>query len=150
MAAPVDLFEAVIARIKADATCAGLLTGGVSSAEPATSQATGTPAVDMKPFAIVTEVGSSRDYMAKNFDASFIEDGSLQVSVFARTRAFAVAGGNAVAAALNDAPLTFTGGVLMYLRQTNRYASRDTSLGVGGAAVWQEIREFRYLFSGSV
>lgn len=147
MPTPVDLFEAVIARLRSDATCAGLLTGGIRADEIPPGSISGNP---FHPYAVLSEVGGSRQYMAKTDVATFIEDAVLQVAAYAIGRSLAYSCGSAIANALNDAPLAFSDGSLMYLRQTNRHASLDPSLTVGGSAVWQELREFRYVFSGSI
>lgn len=138
----VDLFEAVYARLIADPACAGLLTGGVHAgmAKPGTAM----------PYGVITEIGSPSQYTAGTGTVTEINDGSFQVAAFAIGRSAAVRCGEAVRAALHDAPLTFSGGHLSHLRQSNKFCSLDDSLGPGAANVWQDIREFRFIVSQEV
>lgn len=138
-----DLIEAIVAKIKADATCASLLTGGVYVDLGRQGALTAGPMV------VITEVGGSPRWTAGGGSerATRIDDLTIQASCYATSRATAKTCGNAVAAALNDASLTFTEGTLCYIRQTNRYANRDMDLGPGGATVWAEHREIRAITS---
>ena len=142
MSTPVDLIEAVVAQLKADPLCVSLLTGGVFSQFAGAQTA--------EPFAVVIEVGGAREHVAGDGTnpTSYHDDGTFQVSAFAPTRSTAVAAGHAIMLALNDAALTFSGGTLSYLRQTNRYCERDPDLGKNGVAVWHELREFRFIIAG--
>lgn len=139
---PQDLYEAVVARIKADAMCAGLLTGGINSNLAYQGSLTAGP------IAVLTDQGTTAvNYTAANGNTptSRTDDGILQVRCTATSRRTSKQCGDAVADALNDAPLTFAEGVLTYLRESGRRNDRDPDPGPNGEPVWNEYRDFRYV-----
>ena len=139
---PQDLYEAVVAHIKADTACAALLTGGINSNLAYQGSLTAGP------IAVLTDQGTT----AVNFTAanggtptSRTDDGILQIRCTATSRRTSKQCGDAVADALNDATLTFADGSLNYLRESGRRNDRDPDPGPNGSPVWNEYRDFRYV-----
>lgn len=135
-----DVFAAIVGMIKADAACSTKIPGGVHAGQaPPDSLTKGTTAV-------VVEVGGSPAFTTETGGvgtATRIDDGMIQVSLYARTRDVAVDAGTAVAAAINRQQPTLTTGIVVLIRQTSRFAELDPDLGPNGQPVWRELREFR-------
>lgn len=141
MAAPADLFEAVIARLSGtlSATITGGIWGGV--APPGTSF----------PYAVLVEVGSSDEYTTPdNHGVGTLNTGQIQVSVFHTGRSAARAIGRTVASTLTDATLTFADGYLMNFRRASVITSLDDSLGQTAKPVWHDAQTFDYQIGGTL
>lgn len=78
---------------------------------------------------------------------SSTDEGEVQVSVFAASKAQAIALRRLVEAALDDAPLDPGDGYLMYFRRGHRIGQLDPGGAEGGADAWQEIRMYRSLIA---
>lgn len=140
MATPVDLFESVVARLRSDATCTGLLTGGI--------RAGFTPPGTALPYASLIDVGEDNAYMTPNATGTpSLVEGMIQVSCFALGRSAARACGKAVRERLTSAPLAYSDGSHMTIYQTSNVCDQDPELTVGGMACWHDARTFAYTFS---
>lgn len=139
---PADLLEAIIAHCDADATIAAALPGGVFTDVA--------PLGAALPLAVVTDLGETDDWQSPTADGTVPYDdmGTIQISVFAPAKDTARAGMRVIEASLNDAPLTFTAGTLLYLRRRGRpHTTRDPDLGPDGEDVWMQTLMFESVVS---
>lgn len=127
---PGTFLAAVRATLRADATLAGLLRGGVwhRVAPPKTPEPLLVfivPAIDRAPST------TSRDY---------IEQGQLQLSIYGPKDDVAVAAANRAVAALTDATLIWRTGATFYLRPSDPASPGPPRPGYGGSRVFGEVR----------
>jgi|GEM_PF-3603081 len=75
-----------------------------------------------------------------------LHDGTFTVSVYTEDEALSGSLRTQIAAALKDAPLSFTDGVLIYLRGRNLGGgTKDPDPGPGGVDVWETVALYRYM-----
>lgn len=129
---PVDLFEAVVAFLMADAGLAALAPGGIAGDEASLGT--------VMPYLVISE--PEGDYGNESNGAS-VEPVRLQVSVFAIGKAQARVVRRYLKTLLQDAPLTFTAGTLLHLRAADRTGMKDPDRGPAGRDIWQEIQFFQ-------
>lgn len=136
---PDDLVDAVVARALA------LLVGPGTLAWFGTGLA---PPGVVLPYAELAEPEEDDSYWTTDGDG--LAEGHLEIACFAATKKAARAIGDRVAGALEDAPLRFAAGILVYLRQSGRTAALDPDPAPGGGDCWAEIRQFKYIYSQSI
>lgn len=140
---PDDLVDAVVARIRARLVLAGSLTWFGTGPAPS-GAGSARPGPDL-PYAQLGEPDEDDSWWTTSADQ--LATGHLAVSCYAATKKAARLAGDRVAAALNDAPLAFSAGVLVYLRQSARTATLDPDPAPGGGDCWVEARQFKFLYS---
>ena len=89
------------------------------------------PDLPTLPYAVLAEPDEDDSYWSTDGDT--LAEGHLQIDCYAGTKGQARSLGDALAAALNDAPLLFAAGVLVYLRQSSRSAALDPDPAPAGA-----------------
>lgn len=128
---PVDLLEAIEAWLNADAGLAALAAGGAWADEA--------PLFTPLPYVIITEPDGNWD---NESNSASVEPVRVQVSVFAISKAQARSIRRYLKTLVQDAPLTFTAGTLLYLRAADRAGLKDPDRGPDGHDIWQEIQFF--------
>lgn len=133
---PADLAEALLAHLEADAALLARLPGGIWGDEA--------PADTPLPYAVLVEVAEVAEYEGPKGSGRvpYADRAAIQVGIFDSSRSAARGLGNLVEAAVNDAPLEFEGGDLLWLRRSDRRMQKDPELGPGGVDVWQRILVF--------
>lgn len=141
---PDDLLDAVYARITANLVATGALTWfGTSAAQGKVQGRT-----LQLPYAKVGEPDEDDSYWTTDGDG--LADGHLEIAAYAATKKAARVLGDSIAASLQDAPLAFKAGILIYLRQTSRAAELDPDPGPDGGDCWSETRQFRFMYSFNI
>jgi len=97
------------------------------------------------PYLILVEVANSH----RDSDTSYgrIIDGQIQASIFGTGRVATRTLGRTLYTAVNNAPLLFQEGQLMYLRLESRMTARDPERSPGGLPIWVEFQSYSYKFS---
>lgn len=137
---PDDLVDAVVARVRArliDVDAPSLTWFGPGEA----------PDRQPLPYATISEPDEDDTYW--NTQGDGLADGHLEISVFAGDKKSARWTGHLIKEALNDAPLLFSAGTLVYLRQSGRTAGLDPDPAPGGGDCWSEIRQFHFMYSSN-
>jgi hypothetical protein len=135
---PDDLVDAVVARVQLLMVQAGPLTWFGTGINPGAD-------VDPLPYASLGEPDEDDSYWTTQGDGA--ADGHLVITCYAGTKKAARKLGDQMFAAMQDAPLQFAAGRLVYLRQVGRSAELDPDPAPGGGDCWAEIRQFRYMYS---
>ena len=135
---PWDLFDAAIAWLRATPAVTTLATGGLHAGYAG-------PGPKVMPYVEVYEPNESDSFDS----AGQVARGSLQLNVYAGSRPELRALSAALMAALQDAPLVFVSGTLLYLRPAGRSFQKETDPAPGGVACYQEVRMFTYIVDGS-
>lgn len=131
-----DLTGAILDALRAALVGPGPLTwAGLDLAEP------GQPL----PYAVALEPDEADSNL--NTGGDLLADGHVNINVYAATKRDAIALGRRVAAVLQDAPLRFAAGTLVYLRGASRSAALDPDPAPGGGDCWQESRVFHFMYS---
>ena len=105
----------------------------------------GTPRTPVLPYASLGEPDEDNENLNTAGDQT--ADGHLEITCYAATKKAARKLGDLVASALNDAPLAYTAGTHVYLRQSGRTAMPDAEPGPGGSPCWNEIRQFHFIYA---
>jgi hypothetical protein len=103
------------------------------------------PAGTALPYLVFTDSGDeTASYQTESDDGSIgVNDyQTLQLTVYAASRAAARRLRRAVEKTLNDAPLLFTQGTLLYFRRAGRLVQKDPDPGPDGLDVWAGILTF--------
>ena len=110
---PYDLVDAVVARLQAALVATGPLTWLGTGLAP--------PETDL-PYAEIGEPEDEAEYQSEGEDgwAPYDDRTTIPISIFAPTAKGAKDLANLVEKSLNDAPLTFLAGELLYLRRAAR------------------------------
>ena len=137
---PADLVQAVVAKINSTLVAAGTLTW-FGSGEDIGASAT-------LPYAVLAEPDEDDEYSSTSGDS--IATGHLEIHCYAATKVASKALGVAVAKQLNDAPLVFSNGLLMYLRQSSRTNDIDPDPAPGGGDCWDETRIFMFMVASNL
>lgn len=132
------LLEAVVATLKAGLVTPGDLTGVYDRVPPRS----------VPPYATCLEIGISRDWT--NTAGGYVDQGQVQVQVYAATKKACRTLADSAAGLLNDAALTFDEGSLMVLRQSGRFAEIDPDRGPDGKPLHVETRTFDYKLSSGL
>lgn len=104
------------------------------------------------PYLVVFEIGETYDYMtqAPAGDYEFTSPGQLGIHVYQSGRITCRQLGFLVAAALNDAALTWTGGTLMSIRLAQAAFIPVTEVGPSTPTTFKRLLVFEYMYSGSI
>jgi hypothetical protein len=135
---PDDLVDAIVARLNAQLVATGTLNWFGTGTSPGVQDAP-------LPYAQLGEPDEDDEDLNAQGDRT--ADGHFEVTCYAATKKEARRLGDLVAASLKDAPLAFSAGKLMYLRQSGRTAMEDPDPAAGGGACWDEVRQFRFIYS---
>lgn len=143
-----DLIAAVVAQLQNNSPCATAF--GDSPSTPKFQSIQAFKAV--LPYVRVLELPTSDMFQSAGQDGSpnYFEHGQLQVDVFATGESSARSLGKLVAAALNDAPLTFDDGKLLELRITSSFFAPEPDPGPGTAIVYHRVLTFLYAIQRSL
>lgn len=137
-----DLIDAVCLHLEADATVAGLATGGVHNQQA--------PPDAALPFVEVLEDDQAEEFESSDGDGVPVTaEGTFRLSAYAGTRDAARALGRAARASLADAELACAEGVLIYLRPGPSITDLDPDKGPDGD-VWHYLCQFNYLLTSDL
>ncbi len=132
---PDDFFEALVAYLLADAGLMAALPGGVSADDGVVG--------DVLPYAVLSEQGFDTLNESATSTPNGIDTGQVQVMIFAEGKALARSLRRRAVAAIQDVPLAFATGTLIYLRDAGPLpATKDPDLGPNGVDVWVETLVF--------
>jgi hypothetical protein len=133
---PDDLVDAVVARLQSLLVASGPLTWfGTGDAE----------AGQALPYGDLVE--PDEDDSDLNTSGDREADGQLEIHFYAADKKSAKRLGDLAEASLKDAPLLFSAGWLVYLRQSSRSAVLDPDPAPGGGDCWDETRLFHFIYS---
>lgn len=129
MPTPVNLTDAILQHLAVDSAVMTAVPGGFWGDEA--------PPEEVFPYLVFVEPDAAREYQTGTTDGVPCDDRiTLQLTVYATGRAAAVDAAKVVRVSLNDAPLTFDDGTLLYLRATNLVVSKDPDKATNGSDVW--------------
>jgi hypothetical protein len=134
-----DLVDAVVALVRT-AMVPGVLTWFGTGTSPGFGTAP-------LPYGVLHEPDEDDDDLNTSGDRT--AEGHLEIHCYAPTKKAARKLGDAIEASLKDAPLEFTAGWLVYLRQSGRTAELDPDPAPGGGDCWDELRMFHFRYSYS-
>ena len=100
------------------------------------------------PYAVFDEPTEFENYESPDQDglSSSVARGVFNLTVYTTEKLVARQYGDMLAASLNDAPLIFTDGILLYLRRSERRWPTFTSPGEGkNVTLYKRVLEFDYL-----
>lgn len=105
-----------------------------------------------EPYAVVQEIGESYEFMTARVggERSYIATGRLQVAIYAPGRQQARDLGVSLCLALNDAPLSWPGDRLMYLRMAQASFVPMPQVGPGTPSQFVRLLIFDYQLSSSL
>jgi hypothetical protein len=135
---PSDLVDAVVARLQSLLVSSGQLTWFGTGRDPGASTAP-------MPYGVMAEPDEDDDDL--NTSGDRMAQGHLEIHFYAPTKKLARSLGDQAEASLKDAPLLFSAGWLVYLRQSGRMADLDPDRAPDGSSVWDEMRQFRFMYS---
>jgi hypothetical protein len=142
MPTPVNLTDAILQHLADDSAVATAVPGGFWGDEA--------PPDEVFPFAVIAEPDAPREYQSEANPADGVpcdDRVTIQLTIYATGRAAARSAALVVRTSLNDAPLTFDGGELLYLRAGNLAISKDPDKAEGGADVWAAMLTFSAIVS---
>lgn len=149
-----DLAQAVLTQLRATAP---VTTAFGDTWNPATSTGVSKFFGDFsgqatEPYLVCVELGESYEFMtqAPGLNYEYLATGQMVISIYQADRQAARALGVLVCAALNDAPMVWTGYVLMLFRMSQASFVPVGTPGPGVPTVFNRVITFDYQYSGGI
>lgn len=143
-AAALDLMAAIVAQLRATSSLVTAFGDSGSTPKFWADEAFGSPAL---PWLRITEVGGQTEFSS---DGNYIEDGTIQVSVFSHGRRTARSLSNQIEKALNDAALLNNELRVMRFRRLQPSFDAPSEPGLGATVIYHRVLTFRYTGSSQI
>lgn len=140
---PADLLEALAAYLDAQDALVSAFAGSASSPKFWADVA---PLGIQLPLLVFAEHAEPERYESPDGSGTVgvVEEGEVELAVYAATKAQARQLRRALVAALDDAPLRFATGTLLYLRARRRQGALGPVPGPDGSDAWEDRATLRY------
>ena len=141
-----DLVAAMIERIRDQC---GALLGDTPTTPKIFADYAGPVAM---PYVSLFEIDETDAYQSWSRDQviTYVVDGTIQVSIFARVRLQSRDLGRAIETCLIDAPLEFADGELLEMRSLSKLFQVESDLGPDAPTIYHRILTFHYAIQRAV